>query len=206
MSEETQEKENWKMDKALQYIYINEVIFVSLILLCFFGEVLAEITDRIALFYWLCVTPIFFICSWVSEKAKAASLGIKNRFLLKYELFYWGSAMMAVLLVFLMWHADMIKPSGASMSIHVILAHTMFLSGIVLGVHYYLVGSFLFLTAFLSVVLGGSFGLDLVLMLPIIWLGFYLEKTFLFPILKRRNDFMKEMVDYKGEERRQNID
>ncbi len=92
------------------------------------------------------------------------------------------------------------------MSIHVILAHTMFLSGIVLGVHYYLVGAFLFLTALLSVLLGGSFGLDLVLMLPIIWLGFYLEKTFLFPIMKRRNDFIKEMKEYKGEERRRDID
>jgi len=187
--------ENWNMDKAVRYIYINEVIFVTLILLCFFGEVLAELTERIALFYWFCITPVFFACSLLSESAKAVSIGIKNENLLRYEFFYWGSAMTAVLLVFLLWHAESITPSAASMVIHIILAHTMFLSGIALGIHYYLVGAFLFLTAMLSILIGGTFGLDLVLMLPIIWLGFYLEKMYLFPTLKRRNDFIKEMKD-----------
>nr|WP_305907824.1 hypothetical protein [Methylomarinum sp. Ch1-1]MDP4520606.1 hypothetical protein [Methylomarinum sp. Ch1-1] len=41
---------NWSMDSALRYIYINEVIFVVLVLLCFIGELLAEATDRIAFF------------------------------------------------------------------------------------------------------------------------------------------------------------
>lgn len=107
--------------------------------------------------------------------------------------FYWGSAMTAVMLVFLMWHAESISPGAASMSIHIILAHTMFLSGIVLGFHYYLVGIFLFLTAALTIFMAGTFGIDLVLMLPLIWLGFYVEKTYLFPTLKRKHDFEVEM-------------
>lgn len=53
-------KENWKMDKALNYVYLNEVIFITLILLCFIGELLAEFADRVALFYWFCITPVFF--------------------------------------------------------------------------------------------------------------------------------------------------
>jgi len=189
------ETDNWNMDKALNYIYINEVIFVTLILLCFFGEILAEFADREALFYWFCITPVFFCCSWVSEKAKASSTGINNENLLRYELYYWGSAMVSVLLVFMLWHAESINPSAAAMSIHIILAHTMFLSGIVLGVQYYLVGAFLFLTAFLNIMMSGSFGVDLVIMIPIIWLGFYLEKTYLFPTLKRRHDFIHEVND-----------
>lgn len=189
-------KENWKVDKALNYVYLNEVIFVTLILLCFVGELLAEFADRVALFYWFCITPVFFICSVVSEKAKAISSGVKQEHLIRYELFYWGSAMTAVMLVFLMWHAESISPSAASMSIHIILAHTMFLSGIVLGFHYYLVGIFLFLTAALTIFMAGTFGIDLVLMLPLIWLGFYVEKTYLFPTLKRKHDFEVEMKDH----------
>ena len=201
MSEEI-DSQHWSMDKALRYIHINEVIFVTLVFLCFIGELLADVTDRVALFYWFCVTPVFFYCSLLSEKAKAISTGIKNEHLIRYELFYWGSAMTAVLLVFLMWHAEIIRPGAAAMSIHIILAHTMFLTGIVLGVHYYLVGSILFITAALSIVMGGAFGLDLVISIPFVWLGFYLEKILIFPTLKRKNDFMKELDSVGKVERR----
>jgi hypothetical protein len=193
---------NWKMDKALHYIYINEVIFITLVSLCFVGELLAEFTDRVAMFYWFCITPVFFYCSLLSEKAKAISIGVENQHLVRYELFYWGSAMISVLLVFLMWHADMIQPGAAAMSIHIILAHTMFLTGIVLGVHYYLVGGFLFVTAVLSIMFGGEFGFDLVIAIPFIWLGFYLEKILLFPTLKRKHDFIKDTTDNNRVERR----
>ncbi len=183
----------WSMDKALHYIYINEVIFVSLILLVFIGELLVEFAERIGLFYWLCVTPVFLYCSWMSEKAKEYSTGVENKELLRYEMVFWGSAMISVLLVFLLWHADMIRPSGAAMSIHIILAHTMILLGLFLGVHYYLLGGFLFGTAALSVIFGGQFGIDLVLAIPFVWLGFHLEKTLIFPTLKRKEEFLEDI-------------
>ncbi len=156
MSEEIKSTK-WDMDKALRYIYINEVIFVALVFVVFLGELLAEVTERIAFFYWFLVTPFFFYCSYLSEKAKAISTGIENQKTIRYELYYWGSAFAAVILVFLMWHADMIRPGAAAMSIHIILAHTMFLSGIVLGLHYYLIGAILFLTAALNILLSGTF-------------------------------------------------
>jgi len=199
---ENKDSTHWSIDKSLKYIYINEVIFIVLVFLCFIGELLAGFTDRIAMFYWLLITPIFFYCSILSEKAKAISIGVKNDYLIRYELFYWGSTMIAVLLVFLMWHADVIKSGAAALTIHIILANTTFLTGIVLGVHYYMVGLILFMTAGLSIVMGGAFGLDLVMSIPFIWLGFHLEKTFLFPILKRKNDFQKLSSNNLKQERR----
>ena len=199
---EEKDSQTWNMDKALRYIYINEVIFVVLVFLCFLGELLAEVTDRIALFYWFLVTPVFFYCSLLSEKAKAISTETKNEHLIRYELLIWGSAMTSVMLVFLMWHTEIIKPGAAAISIHIILAHTMFLTGIVLGLHYYLVGGFLFVTAALSILFEGQFGMDLVFSIPFIWLGFYLQKTLLFPSLKRKNDFTKELDSDRKVERR----
>lgn len=192
-----------KLSKALHYIYINEVIFVVLVLLCFIGELLSEFTDRLAFFYWLCVTPIFFYCSLLSEKARAISTGIERKHLIRYELFYWGSAMTAVLLVFLLWHAESIAPGAAGMTIHIILAHTMFLSGIVLGLYFYLVGAFLFITAALTISMGGSFGMDLAIIVPLIVLGLHMEKNYLFPTLKRKYDLLNESgVSYFKEEKR----
>ncbi len=190
---EKEQNKRWDMDKALRYIYINEVIFVALIFVCFLGEVLAEFTERIAFFYWFLVTPFFFYCSRLSEKAKQLSSGVVNEQLNRYQLFYWGSAFVAVILIFFMWHAETIRPGGAAMSIHIILAHTMFLSGVVLGLHYYLIGVMLFMTAAMNILFSGSFGLDMLLAIPLIWLGFYFEDTIVFPSLKSKIDFDREL-------------
>jgi len=198
MSEQNKVQDKWNMDAALNHIYINEIIFVSLIFLCFFGEVLLEISDRAGVFYWLLMTPFFCFCSVLSEKTKAIATGYTTEHLIKYQLFYWGSAFFAVLLVFLSWHAETIKAEAAGIIIHIILAHTMFLSGIVLGFRFYLIGALLFMTAGLTILMEAHFGIDLLFTIPFIWLGFYWEKTHLFPTLKRKSDFVKDLVEDQG--------
>ena len=187
------DKSSWRMDAALRYIYINEIIFVTLAVLCFVGELLAEVTDRVSFFYWVLMTPVFFFSSMISERAKTLSTGLETEHLVRYELFYWGSAFLAVLLIFSMWHAEIIHPLAGSLMIHIVLAHTMFLTGIVLGVRFYLLGLFLFLTAALSITEIGTFGVDLVMLLPIISLGFYIEDQYIFPVLKRKHDFITDV-------------
>jgi hypothetical protein len=71
--------------------------------------------------------------------------------------------------------------------IHIILAHTVFLSGIVLGFRFYLIGFLLFCTAALTILMQTTFGIDLLFAIPILWLGIYWEKTHLFPTLKRKS-------------------
>jgi hypothetical protein len=80
----------------------------------------------------------------------------------------------------------------------------MFLSGIVLGFRFYLIGALLFCTAGLTILMEAHFGIDLLVALPFIWLGFYWEKKHLFPILKRKSDFVREIVDDAEPDRRAN--
>jgi hypothetical protein len=133
MNEQQQKKRKWNLDAAVNHIYINEIIFVSLVLLCFFGEILIEISDRAGVFYWLLMTPVFCFSSILSERTKFIATGHRTEHLIKYQVFYWGSAFTAILLVFLLWHDDGISAPAAGIFIHFILAHTLFLSGIVLG-------------------------------------------------------------------------
>lgn len=192
---ENEKTARWNVDAAIKHVYIDEIIFVSLVFLCFFGEVLLEITERAGVFYWLLMAPVFFYASIVSEKAKARAIGHETAHLIKYQIFFWGSAFFAILLVFLAWHAEILKAGSVGIIIHIILAHTMFLSGIVLGFRFYLVGALLFCTAGLTILMEAHFAIDLLIALPFIWLGFYWEKKHLFPILKRKSDFVREMVD-----------
>jgi len=200
MSEEKVKKSRWNIDAAIEHVYIDEIIFISLVFLCFFGEVLLEITERAGIFYWLLMAPVFFFASMLSEKTKAKAIGHETAHLIKYQLFFWGSAFFAILLVFLAWHAEMIKAGGVGIIIHITLAHTMFLSGIVLGFRFYLIGALLFCTAGLTVLMEAHFAIDLLVSLPFIWLGFYWEKKHLFPILKRKSDYVKVLVDDNGDE------
>ncbi|MGR9100119.1 MAG: hypothetical protein ACU826_06095 [Gammaproteobacteria bacterium] len=105
---------------------------------------------------------------------------------LRFELIHWGSALAAVLLVILLWHADHLKPQPAGLVAHVILAHTMFVSGSRLGFRFYLVGVFLFITAGFTIAMEGTVGLTLLATLPVVILGLYIEDHYMFPVIKRK--------------------
>lgn len=199
MTDNPQDKKSF-----LHHPNIDEYIFFGLIAASFIGEIMMKVSMLFGFFYWIAITPIFFTASVLSEKANNIRTGRENRFLIKYHLLYWGSAFVAVILVFLLWDIERIGPSEASIVIHIILAHTMFLSGIVLGLRYYLIGVFLFATASLSILTDFtlSFSLDLVLIVSTIWLGLKVKNQLLFPIFKRDSDFTKSDNSYPGEERR----
>ncbi len=202
MTEQQTKNSKGYMAAALNHIYINEIIFISLILLCFFGEILMEVSDRAGVFYWLLMSPVFFFSSMLSEKTKALATGFEAQNLIKNLLLLWGSAFFAILLVFLTWHAEMMKALAAAITIHIILAHTMFLSGIVLGFRYYLIGTLLFMTAGLTTLMEAHFAIDLLITLPFIWLGLYWEKKHVFPNLTPDNEIINEIVEDQDHHRR----
>jgi len=183
---------------------IDEYIFISLIVASFLGELIMNASLLIAFIYWILITPFFFIASILSEKAKTLRTGREIAHLIKYELFYWGSAFAAVLLIFLLWSAGRLAPSEASIVIHIILAHTMFLTGIVLGLRFYLIGILLFITAGFNITseLATNFSLDIVVMAAVAFAGLKIKSQFILPILKRDSDFTTNPHEYSGDERR----
>ncbi len=203
MSNEPQEN-YLNINKLLLNPNIDEFIFISLIAASFIGELMMKASMTLGFFYWILITPVFFAASILSEKAKSIRTGRETKHLVRYELFYWGSAFVAVTLVFLLWDTERIGPSEASIMIHIILAHTMFLTGIVLGLRFYLVGIFLFITAILSITTQFSIGfsLDIVVIAIVTWLGLKVKNQFILPIMKRNTDFTKSKDGYPENERR----
>ncbi len=199
---EQQQKQS--INSFLHHPNIDEYIFISLVAASFVGELIMKASLLVGFYYWLAITPFFFICSILSEKAKSLQTGRETVFLIKYELFYWGSAFVAVLLTITLWDYDRLGPSEASIIIHIILAHTMFLSGIVLGLRFYLIGILLFLTAFFSITsqFTLSFSLDLLVIVFVVWAGLKVKTQFILPILKRESDFTKNKKGYPEKERR----
>ena len=173
------------LDGILNYLFINEVIFTGLIILCFIGDIIGEVTASATMYYWLTMVPVFFFSSMLTEKARVYKTGIIDPNFLRFELIHWGSALVTILLVIFLWHADHLNPQSAGLVAHVVLAHTMFLSGTRLGFRFYLVGFFLFITAAFTIAMEGTVGIVLLTTLPIVILGLYLEDHYLFPVIKR---------------------
>lgn len=198
------QSEQTTFNKLLSNPNIDEYIFIFLVAASFVGELILDASLIFGFFYWLLITPLFFLASILSEKVKTFRTGRETAYLIRYELFYWGSAFAAVILVFLLWDTDRIAPFEASTIIHIILAHTLFLSGIVLGLRFYLVGILLFATAALNIMTEFTlnFSLDLVVIVLVVWLGLKVKNQFILPILKRDIDYIKSSEGYPGKERR----
>lgn len=80
----------------------------------------------------------------------------------------------------------------------------MFLTGIVLGLRFYLVGILLFITAGLNITsqFSANFSLDIVVIALITLAGLKIKTQLILPILKRDSDFIKTSPEYSGNERR----
>jgi len=80
------------LDKIANTDSINEVVFMGLVTLCFIGDVMGEVSDHAVVFYWLLMTPIFFLGSIVIERAQAkkSTHSVENN--IRYSLIIWSSA------------------------------------------------------------------------------------------------------------------
>lgn len=192
MSESEQQSRS-NIDTMLQHIYINEIIFIGLIVLSFLGDVIGDVSERLVIFYWILMLPVFFAATIVIEKASSfeheTDLDKERRkdgnHYIKFEVILWLAAFFASMLVMLLWHAEIIRAGATGYVIHIILAQTMFASGLILGMRFYLIGLFLFALAGVSMTMQGMVGVTFMLTLPFIALGLYMEKHYFFPIMKR---------------------
>lgn len=176
MASDQNENELTTLEKMVRYRHINEVFFVSLILLCFIGDLLGEISGHAAVFYWLLMIPVFFFITLFNEKAKEIKTGLSIENFKKSNVIYWVSAFLSILLILMLRHAEDLDARGAAVAIHIIVAHTMFLLGILAGLRFYLIGAFLFLTAGMTIFMESVVGFTIILAIPILLLGLYMEK------------------------------
>jgi len=165
------------LDKIASTKNINEIIFMGLVVLCFMGDVMGEVSDHAVVIYWLLMTPIFFLGSMIIEKAQekksSSSLNIQ------FSLIIWSSAFFSVLIVLFLWHAESLAVPTVGLIIHVILGHTLFVSGIILGFRFYLIGLFLLLLAWFTIAMEGVVGMALVFAIPVVLVGLHYKNKFL---------------------------
>ena len=167
---------NSRTEKLTHYPHINGIIFITLVVLCYIGDLLGDLSGRTAVFYWLLMVPLFFVITLINEKAKEVQIGKSIAHFVRSSLVYWVSASISIVLILFLWHSNDLSIKTAALAIHIIVAHTMFLLGTLAGLRFYLIGFFLFLTAGITSQFEGIFGASILFAVPIILFGFYYEK------------------------------
>lgn len=164
---------------------INELIFIGLVTLCFMGDVMGEISDHAVVLYWLLMTPIFFLGSIIIEKAQSIKSTYPRKTNIRYSLIIWGSAFFSVLIVLFLWHVETFSAATVGMIVHIILGHTLFVSGTILGFRFYLNGLFLLLMACLTIAMEATVGMTLFLAIPLMIMGLRYKNKFVLPFSKK---------------------
>ncbi|MCF6204521.1 MAG: hypothetical protein L3J59_12790 [Methylococcaceae bacterium] len=166
------------IDRVASIRNVNEFIFMGLVVLCFIGDVMGEISDHAVIMYWLLMTPIFFLGSIIIEKSYELKSSIPRDSTMRNSLILWGSAFFSVLIILFLWHAESFAAGTVGVIIHVILGHTLFISGIFLGFWFYLIGLFLLFLAWLTIAMEGTVGMTLMLAIPLLIIGLNYRNKF----------------------------
>jgi hypothetical protein len=59
------------LDNIANNSYIHEIIFIGLVVLCFTGDIIGEVSDHAAIIYWLTMVPLFFLSTLIIDKAQS---------------------------------------------------------------------------------------------------------------------------------------
>lgn len=165
-----------KYNQLIEHKHINEIFFILLITLCFIGDLLGDFSGHFAVFFWLFMLPVFFMITYLNEKAKEFKTGNRIEHFVRFNILYWCSALISILLILVLWHSEALDAKGSALAIHIVVAHTMFLLGILAGLRFYLIGLFLFVTAGLTIWMESLGGMTVLLSILIYFVGYYFEK------------------------------
>jgi hypothetical protein len=61
---------NLRTEKLTHYPHITGIIFITLIIPCYIGDILGDLSGRAAVIYWLIMFPLFFVITLINEIAK----------------------------------------------------------------------------------------------------------------------------------------
>lgn len=108
----------------------NRVVFIALVILSIIGIGVMDFDQNLALWYWMCMAPIFagasLALSWKNAHQTDSSAGVHIR----RQVLHWLVLVLALLLVFLMQHFERLVPATAGLVALLLLAVTCLLAGV----------------------------------------------------------------------------
>ena len=116
-----------------RYVGANGVIMIMLMLLAIIGVGITDYSPRLSHLYWLAMVLVTGISCNVIEWSRARKKDLSATTIVKKEMLIWLSVLVAVSLVYFLFHSGRIDNENTGLIILLILALATLLAGLRLG-------------------------------------------------------------------------
>jgi hypothetical protein len=116
-----------------RYLGPHGVIMILLVLLVIVGIGITDFSPQLSHWYWLAMVLVTGIACLFMEWSRARQKGLSATTIIKKEVFIWLSVLVAVNLVYFLFHSGRLDSENTGLIILLILALATFLAGLRLG-------------------------------------------------------------------------
>ncbi|MFZ0243539.1 MAG: hypothetical protein WAL90_18010 [Desulfobacterales bacterium] len=142
-STETDEKKPIQNSQAKQLFGLYEIVFIILITLSIIGVGVTDFSPGDSHRYWFAMALVFAGACLLLEWDRARDKGQKWTTLLRTQFLIWIGLLLAVQIVYMMFHAGRLDKENTGLIILLLLSLTVFFAGINLSWRLIIVGIFL---------------------------------------------------------------
>ena len=170
-----------KADEAknalLSHLRTDEVVVVAVMVLSMIGVGITDFSPGVSHWFWVIMVPVFGVaCTFLGWTQKEHG-GPNWTILMRNQIVLWVGLLVAVQLVYLLLHAGRLDNENTGLIILLLLALTVFTSGIQLGWRLCVVG-FLLAVALVMATYLEEFTWLFVLLTAVVIAGIYLASKF----------------------------
>jgi hypothetical protein len=123
-------KETGIRNTLKRYLGPDGVIMVLLVLLAIVGIGITDFSPLLSHWYWLAMVVVIGIACIVMEWSRARKKGLSATTIVKKEVFIWLSVLVAVNLVYFLFHSGRLDSENTGLVILLILALATFMAGL----------------------------------------------------------------------------
>ncbi|MGA9538396.1 MAG: hypothetical protein WBR24_21040 [Desulfobacterales bacterium] len=136
-------KETGIRNTLKEYLGPDGIIMILLVLLAIVGIGITDFSPQLSHWYWLAMVAITGIACIVMEWSSARKKGLSATTIVKKEVFIWLGVLVAVNLVYFLFHSGRLDSENTGLVILLILALATFLAGLRLDWRLCLLGGLL---------------------------------------------------------------
>jgi len=192
LTEPGSDEEGLSLEKGKLEIGLDKVLFLALIALSLIGVPFTHISPVLSFWYWLTMVPIFAAIAIITVWQQARREGHSVTEIVGIQLAHWGGVLIALVTIYEFWAEGRFTDENSALVILIVVGVATFLDGPHIGWRFYLAGIAIFLMADIVAYLRSVTWLVLLVAVPVILLGLYLEEHFLAPTVRKTRERWRE--------------
>ena len=192
LTEPGSDEEGLSLEKGKLEIGLDKVLFLALIALSLIGVPFTHISPVLSFWYWLTMVPIFAAIAIITVWQQARREGHSVTEIVGIQLAHWGGVLIALVTIYEFWAEGSFTDENSALVIIIVVGVATFLDGPHIGWRFYLAGIAIFLMADIVAYLRSVTWLVLLVAVPVILLGLYLEEHFLAPTVRKTRERWRE--------------